>query len=128
MHGAELDRPDHRAARTKPWGSRLRTLPAPGAPGSELGAEEPRGAARGRAAAGTGCHLGAEALGGGVGDHGAGTGEVGRLTCSSRGHRCGSLRGQHGASAFSRRSRGARRQERSEEALGEGSRRGLGSG
>lgn len=40
---------------------------------------------------------------------GAGTGEIRRLTCSSQGSRYRSLRGQHGASAFSRSSRGTRR-------------------
>lgn len=46
---------------------------------------------------------------GGGGGYGAGTGEIGRLTCSSRCSRYGSLRGQHGASASSRSSRGAKR-------------------
>lgn len=44
---------------------------------------------------------------GGGGGHGAGSGAIGRLTCSSRCSR--SLRGQHGASASSRSSRGAKR-------------------
>lgn len=92
-------------------GLRLRTFPAPGA--RALNSE-----ARHRAvqtpvatpkmmATGAACHLGAKALKGGVGDHGAGPGKFGRLTCSSRCHRCSSLRGQHGASSFSRSSRGA---------------------
>lgn len=46
---------------------------------------------------------------GGGGGHGAGSGEIGRLTCSSRCSRYRSLRGQHGASASSRSSRGAKR-------------------
>ena len=39
----------------------------------------------------------------------AGAGAIGHLTCSSRGSRYRSLRGQHGASAFSTSSRGAER-------------------
>ena len=46
---------------------------------------------------------------GGGGGYGAGSGEIGRLTCSSRCSRYRSLRGQHGASASSSSSRGAKR-------------------
>lgn len=83
------DRPNSRAEGprrgTRPQ-SRTLTLP-PARAGGLLGATA------GRAASG----------------HGAGPGKIGRLTCSSRSSRYHSLRGQHGASAFSRSSRGAAR-------------------